>query len=285
MNRITIKVAAKINLGLKINGKYNDGYHNLDMLLSSVSIFDKITVSKRNDNSVNCFMVGKKCNKNNTAYKAALAVMSEFNTKGVNIEIKKGIPFSAGLGGSSADAAGVIYAMNELYGLGGLKNLEKTALKIGSDVPYMLYGGLAHVTGKGEAVKQIPRGINLKALIIKGRAGVSTKEVYLEYDRQNIENENSLEIDLNEISLNNLPLINDLQQPAIALCPEISNNLNLLKTNGADKVLMSGSGSAVFGIFNNEEQLNKVYNDLKSKVHYCKIANAVNCGITVINFK
>lgn len=281
MDKISLKVAAKINLNLCITGIYPDGYHKLDMLLSSIDIYDTITVLRRNDNFINCYLGSKKSNEKNTACKAAAAVVAAFGTNGADIYIKKGIPFSAGLGGSSADAAGVLYAFNELYNLGGLKNLETIALAIGSDVPYMMYGGLALVSGRGEEIKKIPSKINLKLLVVKGKDGISTKNVYGQYDKLNIKLSSAQAYSGGTFEALDFELVNDLQQPAVSLCPEIENNISLLKTY-TSKVLMTGSGSAVYGIFSNKEVLRKAYYEIKNKVYYCKIANTISQGIKVV---
>lgn len=278
MDRIVLKVAAKVNLYLKITGIRPDGYHNLDTLMSSVDIFDKVSVSKRNDNLINCFAGVKPCDEKNTAYIAAKLVSTSFNTKGVDIFIKKNIPYSAGLGGSSADAAAVLYAMNELYELGGLKNLEQTALEIGSDVPFMMYGGLARISEKGGTIEKMPFKFNYKLLIIKQKSGLSTRAVYNRYDKIPLHNIETL------VNLDNIAsFTNDLQSAAISLCPEIKENIKLLENSGAVKVLMAGSGSAVFGLFDDDKVLEKAHKELKNKIYYCKTANFASKGIFQVN--
>jgi 4-diphosphocytidyl-2-C-methyl-D-erythritol kinase len=273
MARIKLKVAAKININLKIDGKFNDGYHKLNMLNSSVDVFDEIEISKRLDNLINCFSDGKKADLKNTAYLAAKKITEVYNIGGVDIFIKKNIPYNAGLGGSSADAAGVIYGLNRIFEIEpNLQDLQNTALSIGSDVPYMLYGGLMKVLGRGEVLEKLNFHIDKKVLIIKGILGTSAKEVYQKYDR--LKNKKA-----KEFEFLNFIFFNDLQKSAISICPEIKQNLRLLKNAGAKVFLTTGSGSAVYGVFESDEQLFKAYENLKDNVNYIKIAEFIDKGI------
>ena len=273
MEKISLKVAAKININLKIDGLYEDGYHKLDMINSSVDIFDEIEISKRQDNLINCFSDGRRADIKNTAYIAAQKITEVYNIGGIDIFIKKNIPFSAGLGGSSADAAGVIYGLNKMFNLEpDLQRLEKIALYVGSDVPYMLYGGLMKVKGRGEVLEKLNINIDKKILILKGSKGASTKEVYQRYDRQRAKK-------CKEFEFWNFKFFNALQKSAISVCPEIKQNLKLLKKTGAKVFLTSGGGSAVYGVFEDEEKLSKAYGFLKGKTNYIKIAALIDRGI------
>ncbi|MDE7336996.1 MAG: hypothetical protein K2N32_02660, partial [Clostridia bacterium] len=177
MEKIKIKVYAKINLSLDITGLRADGYHELDMLNTSADIYDTITASK-SDNSV-VFMDGEKVADGNTAVKALDFIEKNFNVK-MKVEIEKGIPFSAGLGGSSADASGVFYCAHKLFGI-PLDEFKPYALKVGCDVPYMMYGGGAIARGIGETLiaKNLPQ---MWLVICQEEYGASTKEIYACYD-------------------------------------------------------------------------------------------------------
>ena len=177
MEFIKIKVNGKINLSLDITGVRGDGYHTLDMLMSSVDIFDVITAKKSEKCAVT--MDGRRADGGNTAAKA-LALLNERYGIAMIVDIVKGIPFSAGLGGSSADASGVLFCASKLYGI-PLEELMPIALKVGCDVPYMCLGGGARVRGVGEEV--VPIGIPDMTLVIAQKAaGASTKEIYQKYD-------------------------------------------------------------------------------------------------------
>lgn len=273
MEKINLKVAAKINLNLKIDGVYEDGYHKLDTCLSSIDIFDEIEISRRRDNLINCFLDKKKTDLKNTAYIAAKKIQDAYNICGIDIYIKKNIPFCAGIGGSSAAAAGVIYGLNRIFNLEPeLRNLEKIALSVGSDVPYMLYGGLMRVKGRGEILENTDACLFSKILILKGSQGVSTKEVYTTFDKLEKKDDKVFEF-------LNFKLFNNLQLSAISICPNISENLKMLEKAGAKVYLMTGSGSAGYGIFESDEKLEKAYRDLKDKVDYIKIATLIDKGI------
>ena len=136
MKRISIKVNAKINLSLDITGVREDGYHNLDMIMTSVDVFDIITAQKSDKSQVT--MDGQVVEANNTAAKALALLQEKFNIA-MNVDIVKGIPFSAGMGGSSADASGVFFCASKLFGI-SIDEMMPLALKVGCDVPYMIFG-------------------------------------------------------------------------------------------------------------------------------------------------
>ncbi|MDE5549696.1 MAG: hypothetical protein K2J13_05545, partial [Clostridia bacterium] len=178
MDKIKIKVYAKINLALDIVGVRDDGYHELDMLNSSVSIFDTITARKSNQSVV--FMNGVKAKASNSAVKTLQILKDNFNIN-MCVDIRKGIPFSAGLGGSSADASGVFFCAYKLFNI-PLDSLISLAVKVGCDVPYMIIGGGARVRGVGEIVEPC-KVQKLSLAICQKEYGSSTKNIYATYDK------------------------------------------------------------------------------------------------------
>ncbi len=246
MQSLRIKVNAKINLSLDITGVRKDGYHLLDMLMTSVDVYDEIYARKSEESAV--FMDGVKAGSENTALKALCALKDKF---GINmfIEIKKGIPFSSGMGGSSADASGVIYCAYKLYSL-DIEELLPLALSIGCDVPYMLYGGAARVQGVGEEISPLSFP-DMHLVIAQKRVGASTGEIYKRYDKSG-KDRGDIDAVLSTIKTRFAPF-NVLEKSALSLCPEIEEaKRQLLKFT--DTVFMTGSGSAYVGVFADEQK-------------------------------
>ena len=263
MEQIKIKVYAKINLALDIVGVRDDGYHELDMLNSSVDIFDTITACKSDENRV--FMNGEQVYDDNTALKTLQILQQHFNIN-MNVQIEKGIPFSAGLGGSSADASGVFFCAHKLYGI-PLDTLQSLAVKVGCDVPYMIIGGGARVQGVGEIVEpcQVPR---LTLAICQKEYGASTKEIYSTYDK----------IGAFPKSGDNF---NALEKSAISLNPNIQIAKEKL-LEFTDKVFMTGSGSAYVGIFNSQEEAKRCVDSLGDDFIFKAVAQTKDRGIEII---
>ena len=159
MKEITVKTPAKINLSLDVTGKRQDGYHNLEMIMQSISLYDLVTVEKRRSGlSIQCDFPHTPNDSRNTAWKAAAAFMAEYpENGGVRIVLEKSIPVSAGLAGGSTNAAGVLKAMNRLYGepFSEVK-LVDIARRIGADVPFCLRGGTALARGIGDELVPLP---------------------------------------------------------------------------------------------------------------------------------
>lgn len=280
MDKITIKVYAKINLSLNVF-EVNNGLHNLDSVVTSIDIYDKIILRKRSDNQIK-FKCKKLCF-NNTATKACQMFMKRFNTGGVDISIKKKIPFMCGVGGSSADASAVLVGMSKLFEIN--ENLNELALNIGSDVPYMLSGGFARISGHGENVDFFDSS-TFKVLLIIPDGGVSTKECFLKFDMVGCEkeaNNDQLIEDLTKLRLSRVPnnCINMLQKAACVLnknVDEVFNALNSFEVKPQGKFL-TGSGSGIVVIDENISKLKKIQKFLKSKKIKSVIVKTLNKGI------
>lgn len=260
MNSIGIKVNAKINLSLDITGVRADGYHTLDMLMTSVDIFDYVTARKSDVSKVT--MDGKEVSGENTAVKALELLQNKFNVA-MQVDIIKGIPFSAGLGGSSADASGVFYCASKLYGI-AIDELIPLALKVGCDAPYMLFGGGARVQGVGEIVTSTE--VSPMTLVIAQKAiGSSTKDIYRKYD------------EVGGDKGDGSTYFNVLERSAVALNPEIEEAKKDLQ-KFTDRVFMTGSGSAYVGVFENDEKAKQCVESLKGYV-FCQLAHTKSRGI------
>ena len=228
MNTVKIKSYAKINLTLEILG-VEGGYHLLDSLVASVDIFDLIVLKKRKDKLSRVIMKGMDSEsippEKNIALKAAELFSETFSTGGAEITVYKNIPIGAGLGGSSADAAGVLNGMAQLYGVTDREKLKALADSLGSDTGYMLTGGFARMQGRGEKVTPLKLDQKLHFLLLCPKEGVSSKECYQTYDElpRTLEwKESATEALIAALRQNNLNeggryLMNDLFVPALHL--------------------------------------------------------------------
>ena len=226
---IKLRAYAKLNLTLKIDGKRQDGYHDIDSVMQSISLHDEVDI-KTADSGINvsCSIPGIE---NNTAQKAAELFLNETEVKsGVNIHIKKNIPLSSGLGGGSADATATLIGMCKLFNL----NLHKDKLlelgaKIGSDVPFCLVGGTARCTGRGEVVERINPQTGAVFILVIPKMEVSTKVIYDKYDQVG---QGSTE--------------NALEKAAVFLFPEIGKMKAAIDRATGQSWKMSGSGPALY---------------------------------------
>lgn len=254
-----VKAYAKINLTLNITGT-DGGFHNLESLVCSVDIFDIIKLKKRKDGKINVVMRGSGADTiplgSNNAYKAAKAYVDNFNTTGADIIIEKNIPLGAGLGGSSADAAGVLRGMYILYGEGNEEKLKRIADFLGSDTGYMLTGGYALISGRGDKVSPIDCKKTLYGLLLVPEAGVSSGECYKEYDKQPTANtfaDGVKELLYGDLSELGGVLHNDLYAAAARLNPSVKRAYEELKSFSPLGVCMTGSGSGVYALFETPE--------------------------------
>lgn len=292
MQAITLKSYAKINLSLIITGIDTCGYHLLDSVAASVDIFDIITISKNYFGQINIDCEGV-LPKQNTAYKCAKMFLHRFaknDTDGVDVTINKGIPFSAGLGGSSADAAGVLRGLCALYGVNPLSGgIREIAAGSGSDTVYMLSGGYCRLAGRGEIVSPFSCKLPLDIAIIKPPGGVSAADAYREYDKahaipDNIDAGDNNKL-INFLSEGNIGsqlqklCINHLQQPAITLLPEIGSILQQAQRFNPVACFMTGSGSAVCAVFKTKELAKNCCNYFIPKGYYVKPCTTKAHGI------
>ncbi|MDR0425645.1 MAG: hypothetical protein LBH24_00575 [Clostridiales bacterium] len=249
---MSVRVYGKINLALNVEGSDGRGYHRLDTVMASVSCFDDVTVTKRTDGAVVCAFDGRLAPRSNAAAAGRLIAALAGGATGMTIEIKAGIPAGCGLGGSSADAAGVLTAGAALYGLApGQAELPKLARRIGSDVPYMLQGGWARLTGTGETLRffEGPRPTEPVLLAYKGK--VSTAACFAAFDARG-ENGSVSDIGLLVETLRAgiwpppYPFNNALTAAAADLQPSVGVGLALMA--GLDAAWMTGSGAGLIGL-------------------------------------
>jgi 4-diphosphocytidyl-2-C-methyl-D-erythritol kinase len=254
---VTVLAPAKINLCLSVLGRRPDGYHDVDMLMQMVGIYDEVRVEPGGTGiTVTCNAASVPAGPDNIAWKAADAFLKQsgFRQQGVVITIRKAIPVAAGLGGGSSDAAAVLSAMNSLLGAG----LDRSALAaigagIGMDVPFFFHGPLALARGRGELVTSRPPLPSFWVLLVNPGFETSTAWAY-----QNLNLRLTKKVDCTKIaglSVREIAgcLHNDLETVTAAAHPLIRTMEEALQAQGALGACMSGSGPTVFGIFETEE--------------------------------
>ena len=272
MNDISVKALAKINLGLDVVRRREDGYHEVRMVMQTIHLFDRLEIS-RNDSgqiTMETNLSFLPTNENNLVYKAAKLLQDEFAIKdGVHVWLHKYIPVAAGMAGGSTDAAAVLYGMNRIFELGLTKEqLMERGVKIGADVPYCIMRGTALAEGIGEKLTKLAPMVKCPVLIAKPQISVSTKFVYESLKL----NENTIHPDIDrlvaDISEGDLTKIaadmgNVLETVTIPEYPVIAEIKENMMQNGAVNAMMSGSGPTVFGLFADESTAVKAYEAMK----------------------
>lgn len=266
---------AKINLFLEINGKReSDGYHTLDTVMQTISLADTVTVRlEKGTGHVNAFVDGlSSCvpaDDRNIAVKAAKKYLDAFGIRGydASIMIEKRIPVMAGLGGGSADAAGVLRALESLLSFGDEGQLAQLALSLGADVPFCLRTGTCRAQGIGEILTPCTEmSKDTYIVIAKGEKGVSTAEAYRQLDMQGeniIKSADSMIESLNKCDLSfTSHLFNRFEDVVLPELSEARDIKRILCEKGSIGSLMSGSGSAVFAIFENDASASAALGEL-----------------------
>jgi 4-diphosphocytidyl-2-C-methyl-D-erythritol kinase len=263
MAELNLKAMAKVNLGLDVLRKREDGYHDLRMIMQSVYLYDKITLreSAKPGITVRTNLSYLPVNQNNLVYKAAQLLMEEFGiTTGLEIRLKKYIPVAAGLAGGSSDAAAVLVGVNRMFHLGlSQKELMQRGVKIGADVPYCILRGTALAEGIGEVLTPLPDAPDAWVLLAKPPIHVSTAFVYGNLKADQITEHPDIDRQKQAIEQGDLyemaaRMGNVLEQVTIPAYPVIDEIKDVMKRSGAIEAMMSGSGPTVFGLFDNKEQ-------------------------------
>jgi len=262
---------AKINLILKIISKYEDGYHQIFTIFQSIELFDlidfEITGYKNNICKIENLGFEIPLNEDNTIIKA-INLIKEYSGRKFSayVRIYKKIPPSSGLGGGSSNAAVILYVLNKILNLKLSKEeLANLGRKIGADVPYFLYGGTAIGINRGDEI-HVCEDIKAKNILLAvPRVRLSTSEIYKKYNEL-LEKEELVNYSIRDYSLSEIMKIgvNDLEKVVLKENPLIKRIKETIKQNGAEVSLMSGSGSAVYGIFNKKEDINRALTSLKN---------------------
>ncbi|ASF27325.1 MULTISPECIES: 4-(cytidine 5'-diphospho)-2-C-methyl-D-erythritol kinase [Bacillus amyloliquefaciens group] len=269
--RILEKAPAKINLSLDVTSKRPDGYHEVEMIMTTIDLADRIELTELPENVIrvashNRFVPD---DQRNLAYQAAKLLKERYQVKkGVSIMITKVIPVAAGLAGGSSDAAATLRGLNRLWDLKlSVEELAELGAEIGSDVSFCVYGGTALATGRGEKIRHISAPPHCWVVLAKPTIGVSTAEVYRRLNLQQVRHPD-VQAMIDAIEEKSFPKVcgqlgNVLESVTLNLHPEVAMIKNQMKRFGADAVLMSGSGPTVFGLVQYESKVQRIYNGLR----------------------
>lgn len=287
MNNITLKSPAKINLSLDITEKNSQGYHILNMIVQTIDIYDYITFSKNNSKQINIFSQGLDIplSEDNIMYKAVTKFfqISNIPFSGININITKNIPVQAGLGGGSSNAASALFALNRLFDSPlSLTKLKEIGLTLGTDVPLFFFGGTCLCQGVGEIITKLPALPLVYFVIIKPNFGFSTSEIYKLYDNIKVSKHIHTNKIISAISRSDIKQITDniynVLEEAVTN-KEIFNIKSALISQGALASNMTGSGSCVFGIFDDKNLAQKSINKLKNIYPNIFLSTPINFDI------
>lgn len=283
-----IQARAKINWTLDITGQRADGYHLMDMLMQPVTLADEVTITPADTLTLTCG--GEPYlppDEKHLAMRAARALQSATGcSRGAHIHVEKRIPVGAGMGGGSADAAAVLIGLNRLWALDlSQEELERIGLTLGADVPFCLRGGLTRTTGVGEIMQPLPFGATWALCVIQPCDGLSTGAVFKAYHGQDKPASPDNDAAAAALAAGDLmalsgSLRNVLQPVSESFRPEIREAVDALKDCGAVCALMTGSGSAVFGVFADDAGAEAAADALRPRWRKCWVCRT--CGDSVV---
>ena len=277
MDKIQLKALAKINLGLDVLRRREDGYHEVKMIMQTIGLHDDLEIRKTKTPGIqvktNLYYLPT--NENNLVYKAAKLLMDEFQIQdGVSIQLKKRIPVAAGMAGGSSDGAAVLWGINQMYGLGlSMQALMERGVRLGADVPYCIQRGTALAEGIGEKLSVLPPMPKCTILIAKPGISVSTKFVYENLHANDLKPEQHPDVDsmIEAMRQKDLGLLcsrmgNVLETVTIPAYPVINEIKRTMMDNGAIGSMMSGSGPTVFGIFDSPVAAKQAMKAVRAKL-------------------
>lgn len=276
---------AKLNLHLQVGEKRQDGFHNIGSIFQTISLCDFVFVKYSEKFSVNCLNFNLPAENSLVLAYKAFCEKTDFN-KPVEVSVLKEIPSCAGLGGASTDAVALLKGLNRLSGKNlSVKDLEELAIKVGSDCPFFVQGGTAFVSGRGEVLEKL-QARDCKGLLIFPKTEVKTFSAYKKLDELRVLDKNCfLDMSKKQAFIKKYKtedfsewgkttekglFVNDFEKVVFPEFTEISEVKNALIKTGADFALMTGSGSAVFGLFNKVETLKKAHKKLKKRFDFCQ---------------
>lgn len=265
------KAPAKINLSLDVLYKRPDGYHEVEMIMTTIDLADRLEFTLLESDEIHIVSHNRFVpdDQRNLAYQAAALLKKRYSIKkGVIIRIEKTIPVAAGLAGGSSDAAATLRGLNKLWKLHlSIDELARLGAEIGSDVSFCVYGGTALAKGRGEKIQHLPAPPTCWVVLAKPYIGVSTADIYRRLDVSKIEHPRTDQMihalekaDFKGVCEN---LGNVLEDVTLKVHPEVALIKEQMKRFGADAVLMSGSGPTVFGLVQHDSRMQRVYNGLR----------------------
>ena len=282
---VQLKARAKINLTLDVLSRRENGYHDVEMLMQQINLYDNVTVSKNSSGEIKltCTDVFLPIDEKNIAFQAAKLMQEMFSIKeGFDIHIEKQIPVAAGLAGGSTDAAAVIKAINQLCELNlATEKLQEIGFKLGADVPFCFLEGCALAKGLGEILQPIRGFEHAWMVLVKPSFGVSTKEVYAGLDLNAIKERPETAKMIEALKEQNKRVIlsglcNVLETVTLNLYPKVAEIKETLTSYGAEGILMSGSGPTVFGFFPSYERAKKAHKKLKKQYPQSYVVSTYN---------
>ena len=291
--RLIVQARAKINWTLDIVGTLPNGYHDLDMLMQSVTLCDRLTVEDAQTRTLSVAAGGGgfvPADENNLVLRAANALAEETGcSKGARIRLVKYIPVAAGMGGGSSDAAATLVALDRLWGLGlSMEELERIGLRVGADVPFCVRGGLQRAQGVGERLSPLPMRRPLYLIAFQPCRGLSTREVFTKYHEEGVpsgerpDNEQAaLALSRGDVRLLGRSMGNVLEPVSRRLRPEIDRAIRALEESGALGARMTGSGSAVFGVYANVRACRAALERLQELYPSARMMKTAECGVVI----
>ena len=290
-----VRAFAKINLCLDVLRRKENGYHEVEMVMTNVDIFDVLEIKELEEKKIllKSYNTDLAMDETNLIYKAIVLLQKETGkTFGVEVLLEKNIPMEAGMAGGSADAAATLKAVNELFTLGvSDERLLELGASLGADIPFCIMGGTVLASGIGEKLRRLSPLPKMKLLIVKPKAGLSTKKVYESLDIDGLNKAGFIhkdvvemvsviesdEADKTKIEKIAGRLDNILEVPSIRLLPLIADIKQKMLDNNCLGALMSGSGTAIFGIYENDEDMIKTKEILEKddRINYIQITNTL----------
>lgn len=270
MEQIRVKAYAKVNLALDVLKRRADGYHEVKMIMQTIDLYDDLYIKRVKEPRIliTANLKFLPLDENNLIYKAAKLFFETCGiSEGICVDLKKHIPVAAGMAGGSADAAAVLYGMNELFQTGlSVTELMKMGVKIGADVPYCLMQGTALAEGIGEKLTELPPMIECPVLAAKPGIHVSTAFVYGNLNLAGVTHPD-IDAQIDAIEKHDLKTAaacmgNVLESVTVSRHPVIEEIKHYMKSNGALNAMMSGSGPTVFGLFEDEKTAKSAYRTL-----------------------
>ena len=290
--KLRVQARAKINWSLDIVGTLPNGYHDLDMLMQSVTLCDQMRFEDAEGLSLSMRMKGSRylpADERNLVLRAARALQEATGCrKGARISLAKYIPVAAGMGGGSSDAAATLVALNRMWGTGLTDTeLEKIGVTIGSDVPFCVCGGLQRAQGVGDRLTRLPMRRELYLAAFQPCRGLSTKEVFSRIGGEGEEssrpdNVSGMEaLRTGNVKRLSAALGNVLEPVACEMRPAIREAIDALLAEGAAGARMTGSGSAVFGVFENAALCRRAVDALAGRYHDCRMMRTAREGVVI----
>ena len=266
MASLTLRAFAKINLSLRVSRARHDGFHDVRTVLQGITLSDRVTVrARRGPFTIRCDMPGVPVDRTNLVWKAAQMLWHAAGRDGeprdAIVTLEKRIPMQAGLGGGSSDAAAALLGLRKLWKLDlPAEAIHSAAAKLGSDVPFFLVGGTVLGVGRGDEVYPLENLPRYWVVLAIPPFGVATADAYRWFDEAQ---EGGRETTATHL-FPNVPLVNDLETPVVLRHPEIGRLKQVFTNRGSLMAGMSGSGSAVFGVFSSPRAANRAVRGLKA---------------------